>query len=278
MAKITKRVIHCIRLVFEIWGYLLTIRTIGLSLAGATAMTLAIREWLVGLDTLGSILVFLFIFGIVLTGITYIYEWRRTISVRYLPTVILNMNNKMRLLIELAGYPAQEIMESACKDLAEIFNIDIKTIEKTYRYGRKIEIRKMFSELLSTRPNPVPTNELHKLLQSLLDIQGIFNHYQIGLDSIKDEQYKRLERQFESLKEKTQLSPSNAQAIRPITNYYFWWEGLCNLLLLLHYDKAYYIPTEVLPAKVRAILPNVTKQIEGIIANLHSDIVRSMAK
>jgi hypothetical protein len=254
------------------------VRIIGVVLAMVTPIGVIIREWVKGLDTVQLILLLIGLFGLLIVGMTYFWEWRTQRNIKYIPSLLLAMNEKMKGLIELAPYPQHEVLEKSCTDLAEIFNIDTVEIKKTIRLGRRVEIRRMFNTILLNRPNPVPEGSLHLLYQSLMDIQGIFDDYKIGLESIKDDQYKKLQTRFEALKRRAQLVPEGARIVKAITNYNNWWEGLSSFRLLLHYDSKYYIPTEILPPKVRAGLSNIQKQIEGVVTNLHADVLESMGK
>jgi len=187
-------------------------------------MILAIRQWFIGLDTSGHILVAVFLLGLILVAIASLREWRMRRSVNYIPKLLLMMDDKMKYLIELAEFPPDEPLTKACLDLAEIFNIDVDTISETVKIGKKVEIRKMFRNAApSNKPNPVPLNLLHILYEALSYIQGILNHYEIGIEAIKDTQYRKLEERFEALRYRLQLIPRGADTIKQLTKYSLWW-------------------------------------------------------
>ena len=232
------------------------------------AIWLAVREWIKGLDTGQWIILAVSVFGVLLVISTYLYEWRKGRSIYCIPVLLSKIDKSMRALIQKSGYPPDDAMAAICLDLMEIFNIDILEVKRTVWLGNKREIRKMFNEKISNRPNPVPTQSLHLLRESLFYINQTFNTHNYGLESIKTDEYKKLENQLDRLRDRL----IKANQIKSVRDYLDWWEGFCGFLLLLHYDSRYPIPPEILSARIRVVLPNIKRQTEGLIRNLLDDV------
>lgn len=244
------------------------IRNIGVVLVVGGAIWLAIREWVKGLDTGQWIILSIALFGVLIVVITYLYEWRRNRSIKYIPKLLREIDELTKVLIQNSEYPSNQTMISVMEDLFEIFNIDVVEVRRTMRYGNKVEIRKMFNEKLADRPNPVPTQSLYLLYQALFYIKSTLNTYNVGLESIKNDELRKLGRKLDGLRDRVKKGTQ----IKAITDYNNWWEGFCSFLLLLHHDTNYPVPPEILPAKIRVVMPNIQKQIEGIIRNLLGDV------
>jgi len=240
-------------------------RTIGEAITLVALAGVAIRQWMEGLDQTQLILILIALFGLVVVGITYLLEWRRNRSVRYIPTLLYQMDEKMKCLIETAQC-SQDKMEKFIDDAGELWDIDIQKLKDAYKAGNIADIKATiidemdkFSKQHQLPPSaPQPFTIVKDLLRNLT---GLMSYHEIGITSIKDYEYEKFEKHLEVLKKRVKQS----RTINTINSYLFWWSGLSNLLLLYHYDSLDNVLPDLLPAKVKAAIPTMQTLIQTAI-------------
>lgn len=233
-------------------------RAIGEAIAMVGLAIIAIRRW-VYLDTTDMILLGISLLGLLIVGLTFFYEWRKNRNVRQIPDLLIKMDEKMKCLIAVAKYP-QERLEKFHIDAGELWDIDITRLKQAQLRNDLAEIKQMFEDYINKpsirspySPTQTKPQPLAILVGTLTNLTGLMNFHEIGINSIKDKEYLMLEKQFRILERRL----ANIKTIKHLNNYEIWWEGLCNYILLDHYSPTEYLPPEVLPAKAKAVIPNI---------------------
>jgi hypothetical protein len=219
-----------------------------------------IRGWLQGLENTQFILLLIASFFIVLLIITYINKWFKQRATKIIPDLLATMDEKMKRLIEVTEYPKEKI-EGFYDDAGELWNIDIPKIRKAYLRNDNAELRKMIRDEIqkidthSPYPQTQATQQpLAVVIQHLMQLSGLMKNHKIDIDSIRDDEYKRLEARLITLEKRVKSS----KTIKSINVYQLWWRGLTNYSLLEHYAPIDNLPADWLPARAKAMIPNVS--------------------
>lgn len=238
-------------------------RTIGEAVAMVAVIGLAIKQWAQELDQTQLILILLALFGLIVVGITYLVEWRKKKSVKYIPELLSQMDEKVKLLIELSPFP-QDKAKGFVNDVAELFDIDIQRFKDAWETHNLAEMKATIKEETDkfSKAHQIPRSSLQPftiMADLLRNLSGLMDSHEIGLNSIKDNEYKKLEVKLEMLKHRLR----DSTAIKRVNNYLFWWEGLTSFLLLNHYALPYRV--DLLPVKVKAVLPALQPLIQAAV-------------
>lgn len=224
---------------------------IGAVLAMLTPLIVAIRQW-VKLDNTDIWLIGIGLFGVFLVILSLVLRWLTNRSVRSIPPLLEKMDEKMKCLIGTAT-PAEDKMQQFLIDATEMWNIDIDKVRFAYNANDLNGLRGMVKEF-ETRPSPFPHNSpqpfsvISNFLQTLW---GLMKTDEIGIDSIKDNEYKQLEKRFNSLRRRLH----DSRNIRNLDRYLIWWNGQNSYQLFLHYGQNSPYTALLAPAKMKAVMP-----------------------
>lgn len=229
----------------------------------------AVMTWLYGLGIAGFVLIIVGLIGIILAiGTPYFIKWLEKRSTKYIPSLLIEMDNKMKQLIESSKCSIDEAKQIQ-SDLFEILGIDEKQIQR--RAKNIISARQMINEQVNNEPNLILEQLRTKIYENLIYTKYILSEHKIDLNSIKDNEYRYLETQLTKLKSRI-VGGSTRKIVRA---YEDWWQLLGNYHLYVHYTIGESIPLEFSPAvskKAKAIFDMRSEQIENIISNLLDDV------
>ncbi len=235
---------------------------IGAASAVVGSMGFFIKQWISGIDTTQLILVLVAVFGFVLILLSIILRWLKNRSVRNIPDILYKMDEKMKCLIGTATLPEAK-MSKFLDDAGELWSIDVPRIKTAFISGNYKDMKEMVREYEKNNPfqQSSPHQPFKMLSEFLNNLAGLMKTDGISIDDVKDNEYRKLEKQLEVLQKRLRDSKS----VKSITAYMLWWNGGNHYWLLQHYEQGYDLSQPFIPAKVKAAIPQLEFLIKAVV-------------
>jgi len=233
---------------------------IGAASAVVGSMGFFIVQWVKGIGTTQLILVLVAMFGFILILLSILLRWLKNRSVRNIPDMLYKMDEKMKCLIETATLPEAKML-GFLNDAGELWNIDVPRIKIAFISGDYNDMKEMVKEYERNNPYLPSSPQPFKILSEFLNnLAGLMKTDEIGIDNIKDNKYRKMEKQLEILQKRLRDSKS----VKSINAYMLWWNGGNHYWLLRHYEQGD-LSQPFMPAKVKAAIPQLEFLIKAVV-------------
>jgi hypothetical protein len=237
---------------------------IGAVVAIISPIIVALRKW-VELDNTDWWILGVGLFGLLLILLSIILRYAKNRSTKCIPDLLIRMDEKMKCLIGTA-IPSVEKATQFFTDAGELWDIDIQRIQTAYTSKNTADLKLMVKEW-ENRPSPFPQSPqpftiISTFMQSL---RGLMITDEIGTETIKDVEYKKLERRLKILQGRLK----DSRSVRNLDRYLMWWEGSNHFWLLKHYSLNNPIFPLMAPAKVKAAMPQLEYLLQIALNEYH---------
>lgn len=227
---------------------------IGIVVAIVGAVGLVIKQWIDGIDTTQLALLLVILFGILLLILGLILKWSRGRSIHSIPKLLLDMDERMKWLIEVSPHPSQENAEKFIGDAGELLQMDFSRFKDAYKLK---DVTTMKSIIKETADKAVPLQSFKEVLDYLTKLKGLMNFDGIGLDLLKDKEFKKMEARLISLKHRI----PDSKTTRRLNVYLLWWEGSMSFQLLNKFPSQNTAFLDFLPVQAKTTLPNINQLV-----------------
>jgi hypothetical protein len=246
-----------------------------------TAIGTFVVQWYRGINTAQLILILISLFCVIVCLVALFFRWREKSKYENLPLLIEKRDNLILEYIDRSEINLGiEEWIALLKDLSQLGGFKIDSLLKVFpTKDENLIIREAENSFKNYANKMIPQKKTDETLIMLLDMGGILDSYNIGLQNITSKpKLKNLDKSIESLQRKVPA----VKISHAVNDYYVWSEGLYITLLSSKSLYGLSLFKKSIPLKIKAkqsqIRPTIERQMTNLIAAVRESIVTTKEK
>jgi hypothetical protein len=246
-----------------------------------SAIGVFIKQLYQGIDSTELILILITLFCIIIASVIIFLQWRERRRYENLPYILEKRDNLVMEYIDRFEINLDDDnWVNLLKDYSQLMGFRIDNLLKVLPTKDENLIIKEFENTTKNFNNKtVPQKKTDETLVMLLDMGGILNSYNAGLESITSKpDLQKLDKRIKSLQRKVPA----VKISQAVNDYYQWSEGLYLIILATKSLYSYNLFKKSIPTKIKAkqsqVRPTIERQITNLISAVRESIVITKEK